>query len=165
MAVKRRSERTIRTAERDRLAAAMRVEGASYDTIAAALGYYDRGHARRGSQRAINAVSQEVGDELRVLELERLDRWSEAAVAVLKKKHVAHSNGRVITLDGQPLEDDGPVLAAIDRLLKIQERRAKLHGLDAPTKHEVRTIGAIEAEVAELERQLADRDRAAGDVR
>ncbi|GAA2395473.1 hypothetical protein GCM10010404_61300 [Nonomuraea africana] len=35
---------------------------------------------------------------------------------------------------GEPLEDDAPVLAAIDRMLKIQERRAKLLGLDIPVK-------------------------------
>jgi hypothetical protein len=35
------------------------------------------------------------------------------------------------------LEDDAPVLAAVDRLLRIQERRAKLLGLDAPVRADV----------------------------
>jgi len=35
---------------------------------------------------------------------------------------------------GGLLEDDAPILAAADRILKVLERRAKLHGLDAPTK-------------------------------
>lgn len=152
---------TARYAERDAMATAMRAEGKTYETIAAALGYANRMSAYRAVQRVLQATVQEAGDELRALELERLDRMYEAALDVLKKKHLAHSQGRVITLDGVPLEDDGPVLSAIDRLLKIQERRAKLHGLDAPTKHEVRTIGAIEAEIVELERQVAERDRLA----
>jgi hypothetical protein len=35
-------------------------------------------------------------------------------------------------LGGETLADDGPVLQAIDRLIRISERRAKLRGLDAP---------------------------------
>jgi hypothetical protein len=33
-----------------------------------------------------------------------------------------------------PLEDDGPVLAAVQTMLKVHERRAKLWGLDSATK-------------------------------
>jgi len=44
------------------------------------------------------------------------------------------SNGQVVKMEGQPLEDDGPVLSAIDTILKIESRRAKLLGLDAPVK-------------------------------
>ncbi len=54
----------------------------------------------------------------------------------------------------EPLRDRAPVLAAIDRLLKIEERRAKLLGLDAPVRAELITIDAIEAEVARLAAEL-----------
>jgi hypothetical protein len=49
-----------------------------------------------------------------------------------------------------------PVLQAIDRLLKIQERRARLLGLDAPTQHRVNVLSedAIDAEIARLEAEL-----------
>jgi hypothetical protein len=149
-----------RNVERDAMATAMRGEGKSYETIAAALGYADKKSAWRGVQRVLAATVQDVGDDLRALELERLDRMYEAALVVLKTKHYAHFQGGVVKMDGAPLEDDGPVLAAIDRLLKIQERRARLLGLDAPVKHQVQTIGALEAEVAELERDLVERERA-----
>ncbi|MCK9901257.1 hypothetical protein MXD63_14355 [Frankia sp. Cpl3] len=173
-------ERTIRNAERDRDAANMRADGKTYEAIAVALGYSHRSAARRAVQRVLAATIREAGDELRVLELERLDRLYEAAMAVLTREHVTVSQGRVIRegkpvindngeaeiLEGHgaPLVDDGPVLQAIDRLLKIQDRRAKLVGLDAPVKHEVRTIDAIAAEVADLERQLAERERAGRDA-
>ena len=71
------------------------------------------------------------------MELERLDRLYEAAVGVLERHHVTVSQGRVVQLDGEPLPDDGPVLQAIDRLLKLQERRARLLGLDAAQKLDV----------------------------
>ncbi|WP_188195602.1 hypothetical protein [Nonomuraea sp. SYSU D8015] len=45
--------------------------------------------------------------------------------------------------DGAPLVDDGPKLAAIDRLLKIQARRAALLGLDAEKK--VSVSGGVNA--------------------
>ena len=56
-------------------------------------------------------------------------------------------------------------LHAIAQLLRVQERKARLMGLDAPTQwavdlitHDVfmGPIGKLEAEVAELEQQGAD---------
>jgi hypothetical protein len=49
--------------------------------------------------------------------------------------------------DGAPLLDDAPVLAAVDRLLKVQERRAKLLGLDVPVKRQVEVDGGLRYEV------------------
>ncbi|MBL7487105.1 hypothetical protein [Frankia sp. AgW1.1] len=154
------------TIARDSEAAKMRIDGKTYDQIAVALGYPNRGVAYRAVQRFLQATAQETADELRALELERLDRLYQAGMQVLEAKHYTVQKDGVIWHDGKPLEDDGPVLAAIDRLLKIQDRRAKLLGLDAPTKVEVRTVGQIEAEIAELERRVAHNNSAeAGDVR
>ncbi|WP_336156657.1 helix-turn-helix domain-containing protein [Amycolatopsis sp. VC5-11] len=75
--------------------------------------------------------------EYRKVQLERLGEMRQAALAVLERYHVTVSNGRVVELDGVPVEDDAPQLAAIDRLLRIEERIAKLLGLDAPTRAEV----------------------------
>lgn len=48
-------------------------------------------------------------------------------------------------------------LQAIDRLLRISERRSRLLGLDAPVRTRVGTItlDAIESEIERLERELA----------
>jgi hypothetical protein len=126
--------RTTATAERDAAAAELRAQGRKYDEIAAELGFADRGEAHHAVQRALQAIVREPAERLRDLELSRLDAMYEAAMGVLERQHVTVSNGKVIHFDGAPLVDDAPVLAAIDRLLRIQERRAKLFGLDAPAR-------------------------------
>ena len=45
-----------------------------------------------------------------------------------------------------------------DFVLKVLDRRAKLLGLDAPTKTEVITLDAIDAEIRRLENQLGEND-------
>jgi hypothetical protein len=98
-------------------------------------------------------------DQYRALHLERLEgelvrlgELEERARLVLGRHHITVNNGRVIAIDGEPLQDDGPVLAAIDRLIKIEDARRKnnaeqrkLLGLDAPTK--------VEAQVTEVTQQ------------
>jgi hypothetical protein len=98
-------------------------------------------------------------DQYRALHLERLEgelvrlnELEERAKQVLDRHHITVNNGRVIAVDGEPLQDDGPVLAAIDRLIKIEDARRKnnaeqrkLLGLDAPTK--------VDAQVTEVTQQ------------
>ena len=71
----------------------------------------------------------------------RLDNLEQAALEVLEREHITVNNGRIIVLNDMPLPDDGPVLAAIDRLVKIEDARQRnneslrrLFGLDAPVK-------------------------------
>ncbi|WP_433434953.1 hypothetical protein [Nonomuraea sp. CA-141351] len=87
-------------------------------------------------QRGLRNTLQEPADEVRRLELERLDELAQKAREVMRATHYLVSQGRVVRLTrgGMPLEDDGPVLQAIDRLLRIQERRARLLGLDCPQR-------------------------------
>jgi hypothetical protein len=50
----------------------------------------------------------------------------------------AYSNGRpMVNDDGTPIYDTSARTAAVDRILKITERQAKLLGLDAATKVDV----------------------------
>lgn len=136
----------------------MRLAGADFDTIATTLGYADRASAHKDITRAYetSVAEQHHSVELyREEELRRLDLLLSEAWAVLKRAHVTVSHGRIIRdEDDQPLLDDGPVLQAIDRVLKIQERRAKYLGLDAPTKVEAITIDALDAEIAKLAAEL-----------
>jgi hypothetical protein len=79
---------------------------------------------------------------------------------MLTPHYEVSASGRVATdEDGRPLLDDKPKLAAIDRLLKIQDRRAKLLGLDSAQKVEVLTLDALDAERQRLVEQLAAYDR------
>lgn len=149
--------RTPDTAERDADACKLRNLGHSYDEIAAQLGFANRSAAYKAVERAMRLTVQEPAAAQRTLQLARLDLLFREAWAVLKAEHVAINNGRVIMNPAnpeEPLRDHGPVLAAIDRLLKIEERRAKLLGLDAPVRAELITVDAIEAEVARLAAEL-----------
>jgi hypothetical protein len=128
--------RTVEGIERDAAAARLRSEGKSYRQIAAELGC-DLHTAHDAVQRAIAAVVAEPAAAAIHFELDRLDRLHRAAMEVLERHHVTVSNGKVIVVDGEPLLDDGPVLAAIDRLVRISESRRKLLGLDQPAKMNV----------------------------
>lgn len=164
---------SIETAERDAEACRLRVRAMSYPAIAKALGFADASHAAQAVSRALRATVEEPAAEVRKTEIERLDGMYQAALDVLERMHVTVSQGRVVqhrvagtgTWDPETrtwvgaewvdLADDGPVLQAIDRLLKIQERRARLLGLDAPVKHEVRNVDALDAEIEQLVARLA----------
>lgn len=140
------------TPERDAEAFRMRSRGATFAEIAIALGFVDSSHVSKAMRRHLDRIVKPAADEYRALMDERLDYMRREALRVLEATHYRVSEGRVIyhadcscpkDLYGtpcphwQPLEDDSPVLAAIDRLLKIEERQAKLHGLDAPVKQQV----------------------------
>lgn len=170
--------RTLATAEGDRDAAHLRGKGYTYQQIADELGLSGKGKAYEMVQRALRDVVKEAGEEALTIELVRLDgelvrlnNLEQAALEVMRRHHVTVSNGHVITLNDEPLADDGPVLAAIDRLVKIEdarrrngERRAKLLGLDSPKRVEVLTIDAIDAHIADLTAQLALLDGEAGEA-
>jgi hypothetical protein len=152
-----RFTRSLETADRDAKAARLRSRGMSYRQIAAELGV-EVASAYDAVQRALKDALGEAPADVRRLELERLDQMEAAVWAVLERDHITVSQGRVVRrriLDdnGDPIVagrdrddkpvfreedvlDDGPVLQAVDRLLKIQARRAALLGLDAPVKAE-----------------------------
>ncbi|KWW97367.1 hypothetical protein LI90_4339 (plasmid) [Carbonactinospora thermoautotrophica] len=102
------------TIEKERRALQMRRAGLTLDDIARELGYTHRSSARKAVQRALKRTLQEDADELRALEADRLDRlqaaiWSKAMAGDLQ---------------------------AVDRVLRISERRARLLGLDLPARLE-----------------------------
>jgi hypothetical protein len=72
--------------------------------------------------------------ELRQMELDRLDEQEAAVRKVLETTHYKTNGGEVVRHNGRPMHDDGPVLQAQDRLLRIGERRAKLLGIDSPER-------------------------------
>jgi hypothetical protein len=149
--------RTIDTAERDAECARLRARDHTYQQIADATGFTSASGARFAVERALARTITEPGEELRRIELMKLDALARAAWRVLEARHYLVSQGRLIRLEdgAPPLEDDGPVLASIDRLLKISERRSKLLGLDSPVRMEVLTIDAIDAQLAVLDAEIA----------
>jgi hypothetical protein len=153
---------SIDTAERDAAAAQMRVESKSYQQIADALGFADKGAAHHAVDRALKAVVREPAEALQKLMRARLDEMRVVARDIMLEEHYAHSAGRLIFTptgeDGKsvPMVDRAPNLAAVDRLVKIEERAAKLDGLDAAVKFENLSLEAVQAQIAKLEAEAAE---------
>jgi hypothetical protein len=98
--------------ERQIRAVGLRRAGLGYTEIASAVGYANRGSAWKAVHRALRGELREEVAALVTLELHRLDQ---------------------MTLGLWPRATRGDV-GAIDRVLRIMERRASLLGLDSPRK-------------------------------
>lgn len=157
--VAKRTGARVDAAQRDAQALELRAAGASFRVIADRLGV-SVSTAWKCVDRGLAATRHEPSARLRVLERERLDRLTVEAVKVLQARHVAVSGGRIVRGDdGQPLVDHGPTLQAVNTLVRLMERRAKLEGLDAPARHQVdarvMTGDQMDDRIAELENLLA----------
>ena len=125
-------------AEKQRQALELRKAGATFEQIARQLGYANAGGAYKIVQAALRDTVQQPADEVRQLELERLD-------AMLRALWPAAIQGKWL---------------AVDRCLLIMDRRARLLGLDAPTRRIVEVIDdtTIDREIQRLLEQLAQND-------
>lgn len=85
--------------------------------------------------RALKQANKELSmglEEYREAARMRLDGLRRQVFAVLARPHyVLHQGQFVIDENGDKVRDDGPILAAVDRLLRIEERQAKIDGTDA----------------------------------
>lgn len=113
------SPRRISAVLRATRALEMRAGGVSFGRIASVLGFAGRQGAYDACRRALDATLTEPAAHVRTLDLRRLD-------ALFKAAYVKAIHGD---------------LHAIIVCLRVIERRARLLGLDAPTKHDV-TAGA-----------------------
>ncbi len=155
-------DRDPETVAKEAEATRLRSRGYSYRRIATEMNTCVS-HAYQLVQNALKETLEEPAAELRALELRRLDGelerladLEEQVKAVLGAQHVTVQQGQVVMLDGQPIPDDAAKLAAVDRLLKIEDarrknsaERRKLLGLDAAQKLEqqVEVSGALRYEV------------------
>lgn len=129
--------RDIVDATRDAKAADLIVRGYTYDEAAAELGYSDKAAAWRGVQRVLHETVQPAGEELRKLHDERLRAALKIAWDAMDREHVLVQKGEVIVdKEGKAVRDYMPTLAAMDRVLKILQQYADLHGMNAPKKIE-----------------------------
>ena len=149
--------RSLATREKDIRALDLRRRGLSYPQIAAEMGCSLSG-AHQSVQRALADSAREASEEVRQIEAQRLDDYMRALNRVLLAKHyvVSAATGKVAVHPetGQPLLDDDPVIRTVLALIRVSERRARLLGLDAPVKHEVRQIDAIDARLLDLAEQM-----------
>ena len=115
---KPRSRSDVQALDRERQAIELRKAGASYDQIARQIGYANKGAAYKAVSRALKATMATMSldaDAYRQLAADRLD-------AMLLGVWQAATRG-----DPQ----------AISAVLRIEERRASMLGLDAPKRTEV----------------------------
>lgn len=104
-------KRSIQAAERARQAVKLRASGLSYSEIAKTLGFNDRSAAFKAVQRELDRYVEESVHELRMLQQLAYDDlfrrlWSE----------LHNKKGKLN-------------LRIVDRLLKVLEQEARLHGL------------------------------------
>jgi predicted transcriptional regulator len=139
-ALRNRSSRVV-AAERRRKALQLRRAGATYDQIAEALEVTPN-RCRQYVREALKAIEVEVNEtasEIKRLELERLDNM----LRIIEPKVAAAAAGG----DWRPMQMQ----------IRVQERRAKLLGLDAASKHEV--SGRVEVEHGFDREEIDDLER------
>lgn len=133
--------RVLSRTDRDREAAQLREDGHSWLAITDKLGYSSPGHAHDAVKRLLDRIPVEAVASLRATENARLEAARLAALEILRRRHVAISNGQIVYEDKdgrlRPIEDDAPALKALEVIVKINEAMRKLNGLDAPQQVEL----------------------------
>ena len=112
--------RDLNAAQRVALALKLRAARMTYEEIAQKCGYENRGTAWRAVQRELQRNISANVEEMRREELAMLDQLQAECYTRMKDK-----------------THEKQMLFAVDRLLQISERRAKLLGLDAKTETKV----------------------------
>jgi hypothetical protein len=119
-------KKALSRVERQRQALELRKAGVKFQTIADQLGYAGPSGAYVAVKAALKATLQQPADDVRQMELERIDElWFIAYTAARRGD-----------------------LGAIDRCIRLLRRRADMLGLDAPIKRET-TVSFILQNFAE----------------
>jgi hypothetical protein len=142
-----KAEAALAREQQEARALEMRFAGASYEQIRQKLGIGSKATAhavvRRAIARSRAAVRGDL-DDLRDLEALRLDRLLQAAWP--------DAIGRVV--DGARTPAD---TKAMQLVVKLMERRAKLLGLDAPVKTEITGANGAAIQVEDARSALAQK--------
>lgn len=133
----RTDPKSIAKAERRKKALQLRLTGASYPRISESLGI-SLATAFRDVDTAIKEIPKEEADELRRIETESLTELETR----LWQRFVGHK-----LPDGSFIPGD---TEAANKILRVKERRARMLGLDAPTK--------LEAEISTPYSNLSDEE-------
>lgn len=112
-------DQKIAAFDKQRQALELRKRGMSYADIAGQVGYRSASGAHQAVQRALQKTIHEAAADLREIEVERLDALQDAVW-------------------DRAMEGDKD---AVDRVLRVMERRAKLLGLDSPMATDITSGG------------------------
>lgn len=118
MSESKTSVRRIDATEKQRQALTLRRAGASYESIAEKLGYKSPSGAHKAIISALQKTLKEPAEELRTLELQRLDTAQLAIASDVQRGD----------------------LYAIDRWIKLINQRCAILGLNAPVEIKVREL-------------------------
>jgi hypothetical protein len=115
--------------QRGEAAVGLRLAGATYSEVAAALGFVNAAKARDAVEKALAAqVDTQAREHQRLIESRRIERLMKG-------------------LWGKAMDPANPdQIASVRTLLALIDRHIKLYGLDAPTQVEVYTPAAAELE-------------------
>jgi len=131
-------ERSEQAEPRAMKAMALRLDGHSYKQIAEDLGYATESAAYAAVRKIINTTKRDMSDEMRAIETARIDEAMVIAWDIARNPKNA------------PLTK----LAALDRVVKLQERRTKYYGLDKPDRHEHVVRSELDSEIESLMAEL-----------
>jgi hypothetical protein len=122
--------RDVNATSRASLAVKLRAQKVKWEDIAKACGYTNPGTAHKAVMRELERTISEDVAELRREELDSLERLELECWKRLSDKEYSKS-----------------MLFAVDRIVAIKERRARLMGLDIPTNNNLAIGQAIIREV------------------
>jgi hypothetical protein len=98
-------------------------------------------------RRALAAIPAPALAAYRAELAELLGEQYRRAQEILDRDHVAHSNGQVVYIDGKPVLDDGPKLAAIREQRMIVAQMSVLAGANAPVQQKITMDATVEYSV------------------
>jgi hypothetical protein len=150
-------KRSIADRERDAQALQLRARGLTHRHIAAQLGWKSPASAVAACDRALGDTFREDVSKWRDLQVDKLDDMTRVVWQGMAKPHYLVSQGKAVRDDitGELLEDHTRNWEGVDRLVKIEERRARLLGLDAPQRTKVEVQDGVDAEIERLVAELA----------
>jgi hypothetical protein len=135
----------------------MRTAGLSFRNIAQTLDISEQ-TAEAAFKRGVAAVPREAAEEHRMLSRGRQEFVVRKMVEVMSTFHPLVNNGHIIFHPdtGEMFNDPAWIIAAAKILVDVDKRYASLLGLDAPRTSIKIEMGAIEAEIRNLEAQLGE---------
>lgn len=132
----------MKTAERRREVIQLRESGATWEAIANAL------EKRHGLEKLPSGWDERYAYMDWKRELEKINRDTRESTENVRQMEVRRIDRMLRGIWQQALGGEGVTWKqqkeAIDRVVRLQKRRAKLEGLDAPEKHEIKGDLSIE---------------------
>lgn len=129
---------------RDREAARLKAIGYSVEEICEALNLRDRRTGEIDPRRAIAAIKRGLSlvhqvavDEKRLEQLQHYELMKRHIWNSIDKEHVLVQQGKVVLLEGMPIQDARFALEAFDRLNRIEESISKLLGTHSAQRFSV----------------------------